>query len=493
MGTPSEIIRRTRDEVGSDGEAAVVARPTRRPAVRLKVRKYKALQRSDIDQMPRLDVLSAEDRIAMKAVSAVLPFRTNPYVVDELIRWDAIPDDPIYQLTFPQPGMLDPADLATMVDLVRKGASEAVIQASARIIQASMNPHPAGQRELNVPRVDGRPLPGMQHKYRETVLFFPSQGQTCHAYCTYCFRWAQFVGLDELRFASNEVEGLVRYLEEHQEVSSVLFTGGDPMIMRTPILRRYLEPLLDPTLEHITSIRIGTKAPAYWPHRFSTDKDADDLLRLFESIVHAGKNLALMAHYSHPRELETAAAQDALRRIRDTGAVVRCQAPLIRRVNDDAKIWADMWRLQVQLGAVPYYMFVERDTGPKDYFSVPIARACEIYRDALTQVSGLARTVRGPSMSATPGKVVVDGMARIGSEDIFVLRFLQARNPDWVGRPFFARFDAKAIWLDQLRPLPPDEHFFFEPELAAMLEDGAKVAGAVERSRPVIFGHVEWE
>ena len=50
----------------------------------------------------------------------------------------------------------------------------------------------------------------MQHKYRETVLFFPSQGQTCHAYCTYCFRWAQFVGLDDLKFASREAQGRSR-------------------------------------------------------------------------------------------------------------------------------------------------------------------------------------------------------------------------------------------------------------------------------------------
>ncbi len=492
MSNLLETIRHARGAGHGDAHPPPATRPAR-PGVRLKARKYKALQRADIDQMRCLDVLAPDERLAMKAVSAVLPFRTNAYVVDELINWDDLPNDPIYQLTFPQPGMLEPADLATMVELVHKGAPDAQILAAARVIQASMNPHPAGQRELNVPHVDGRPQPGMQHKYRETVLFFPSQGQTCHAYCTYCFRWAQFVGLDELRFASNEVTGLVSYLAAHEEVSSVLFTGGDPMMMRTTLLSRYIEPLLAPDLDHITSIRIGTKAPAYWPNRFSTDKDADDLLRLFELVVDSGKNLAIMAHFSHPRELETPAAQDALRRIRSTGAVVRCQAPLIHRINDDARTWADMWRLQVQLGLVPYYMFVERDTGPKGYFAVPLARASEIYREALTGVSGLARSVRGPSMSATPGKVVIDGTARLGDQEVFVLRFLQARNPDWVGRPFFARFDAKATWLDQLVPLAPDDHFFFEPELAAMLAEGAKIADPYARSRPLIHGPVEWE
>ena len=305
----------------------------------------------------------------------------------------------------------------------------------------------------------------MQHKYAETVLFFPAAGQTCHAYCTYCFRWAQFVGIDELKFAARESDSLVSYLRNHREVTNVIFTGGDPMIMKTQVLRRYVEPLLDPSLDHIVSIRFGTKAPAYWPYRFVTDDDADDLLRLFEEIRDSGRSVAVMAHYSHPRELGTPISRKAVHRIRDTGAVIRCQAPVIRRVNDSAEAWAKMWRRQVRVGAIPYYMFVERDTGAKDYFEIPLARALQIFNDAYRQVSGLARTVRGPSMSATPGKVLVDGVAQIGGEKVFVLKFIQARDPRWVGRPFFARFDPEATWLDQLEPAFGEEEFFFETPL----------------------------
>jgi L-lysine 2,3-aminomutase len=432
----------------------------------------------------------------MKAVSAVLPFRTNAYVVEELIRWERVPDDPIFQLTFPQPGMLEPADFRRVRDLVHAGAATGEIARAAHEIQLGMNPHPAGQMELNVPEVGGRKLPGMQHKYRETVLFFPSQGQTCHAYCTYCFRWAQFVGIDELRFASHETLGLVAYLEKHPEVSSVLFTGGDPLIMSSAKLRRYVEPLLAPEFEHLTSIRIGTKATAYWPHRFVGDRDADDLLRLFSEVRESGRNLALMAHYSHPRELETPVAQEALRRIVATGAVVRCQAPCIRKVNDDPRTWEDLWRLEVQLGAIPYYMFVERDTGPRRYFELPLARVLEIFDGAYRRVSGLARTVRGPTMSATPGKILVVGDAEVGGERVFVLQFLQGRDPEWVGRPFFARYDPEATWLTQLEPAFGESGFFFEPELEAIRCAGRAPAWAQRpagRRKPVIFGHVEWE
>ncbi|WP_437876488.1 KamA family radical SAM protein [Sorangium sp. So ce513] len=432
-------------------------------------KKLRIHERNDIDGLRQLARLSEGERAAMKAVAAVLPFRVNDHVIEELIDWDAVPDDPIYQLTFPQAGMLARGDLQRMMELMRAGASAEQIQGAAREIRARLNPHPAGQVELNVPRLDGRPVMGMQHKYRETVLFFPAQGQTCHAYCTYCFRWPQFVGLDdETKFASREADVLVAYLRAHPEVTNVLFTGGDPLLMRTAVLRRYIEPLIKARLPHLVSIRIGTKAPAYWPYRFVTDPDADDLLRLFEEIRAAGMHIALMAHFSHPRELEPPVAQEAVRRIRSAGAVVRCQAPLIRHVNDDPRVWATMWAAQVRLGAVPYYMFVERDTGAREYFEVPLARAAEIFRLAYQSVSGLARTVRGPSMSATPGKVVINGVARIGSEQVFVLQMLQARNPEWVGRPFFAAYDPSATWFDQLRPAPGGEGFFFERELQAM-------------------------
>lgn len=123
-----------------------------------------------------------------------------------------------------------------------------------------------------------------------------------------------------------------------------------------------------------------------------------------------------------------------------------------------------MWRKQVGLGCIPYYMFVERDTGPKNYFEVPLARAHEIFRRAFHAVSGLARTVRGPSMSATPGKIQIDGVAEIAGQKVFVLSFLRGRNRQWVRKPFFARYDASACWFTDLKPAFGDA-FFFEDEL----------------------------
>lgn len=412
-----------------------------------------------LSHVPQLTRVATDVRERMAAVAAVLPFRVSAHVLESLIDWDRVPDDPIFQLTFPQPGMLAPEDLRAMLDAQRSNDSARVEQTAAEI-RRRLNPQPAAQLTANVPKVDGEPLRGAQHKYRETVLLFPSPGQTCHAYCSYCFRWAQFVGVPEWKLQSREPDQLARYVRAHPEVQSVLFTGGDPLVMRTDVLRRYVAPLLD--IEHVRTVRIGTKAVVYQPQRFVEGEDADALLRLFEEVRARGKQLALMAHYSHPQELAPPVARDALARIRSAGAVVRTQAPIIAHVNDDADVWAELWQTQVRLGAVPYYQFLARDTGARGYFEVPLARALEIYQGAVRQCCGLGRTARGPVMSCRPGKVRIVGVSEVAGERVFVLEMLQARNPAWVGRPFFARFDAEACWIDQLTPAFGDEAWFWQ-------------------------------
>ncbi|MBA2483903.1 MAG: lysine 2,3-aminomutase [Nitrosomonas sp.] len=421
-----------------------------------------------LDEIDALKQLSAQQRFEMKVVAEILPFRVNQYVIDELIDWSNIPDDPIFQLTFPQKGMLLAEDFEQMAEVVRDNADRGLIRQTANVIRKRLNPHPAGQQLMNVPLFENEPLGGIQHKYRETLLFFPKQGQVCHSYCSFCFRWAQFIGDKELRFSGKETASLYNYLNKHKNISDLLITGGDPMVMKTNHLAAYLDPLLTPDLEHVQTIRIGTKSLTFWPHRFVSDKDADELLKLFEKIVKSGKHLAIMAHYDHWREMATPIAREAIRRLRDTGVVIRTQAPLLNHINNDADTWAKMWREQVRLNMTPYYMFVERDTGARRYFEVPLARAWEVYREAMKKVSGLGRTARGPSMSTGPGKVEVQGVTEIHGEKVFVLRFIQGRNPDWVQRPFFAKYDTEATWLDQLKPAFGVEKFFFQDEYDAM-------------------------
>ena len=265
-------------------------------------------------------------------------------------------------------------------------------------------------------------------------------------------RRAQLPGEPDPQTAADHMDAIIRYLRRHAEVTSVTFAGADPMIMSAAALRDYLQPLTDPALEHIESVSIETRALSCWPQRFISDPDADDTLRLLEQVTAAGKALAVMARFCHPRELEPPLAATATARLRAASAVIRTQAPLIRTVNDHPRAWAQMWRAQLRLGMVPDTMVLERDTGPHGYFAVPLADAVPIFQAAFSTVSGLCRTVRGPLMPMDSGTVCLDGITQIANETVFVLHITQARDPALTGQRFFARFDPDAAWLSGLEP-----------------------------------------
>ena len=428
---------------------------------------YKPYSLQNFREIPQMQFLTEEEKLEIQVVGTVLPFKTDNYVVDELIDWSNFKKDPFFILNFPQREMLEETDFKKVASLIKQNATRAEIQAEVRKIRMKLNPNPASQ-ESNVPEFNGKRLNGIQHKYREIMLFFPTQGQTCHAYCTFCFRWPQFA-LNEFKFAMKEADQMVEYLKANPFITDVLFTGGDPAVMKTKFFEQYFNALLEADIPNLRNIRIGTKSLTYWPYRYTTDEDADDLLRLFEKVKKRGINVALMAHFNHPGELKTPVVKEAVNRLLNAGVQIRSQSPLLKHINDRSDIWAENWKEQVSMGIIPYYMFIARDTGAQDYFAVTLNRAWQIYRSAYNQVSGIARTVKGPSMSCSPGKVQIVGVTEVNREKVFVLNFLQGRDPAWVGKPFFAKFDPNAVWFNDLEPAFGKTDFFYEQSYLEML------------------------
>jgi KamA family protein len=428
---------------------------------------YRPYSLRNFREIPQMESLTEEQKFEIEVVGTVLPFKTDNYVVDELIDWNNFETDPFFILNFPQREMLESRDFSTIASLLKKNTSKNALQNEVNRIRLKLNPNPAGQ-ENNVPVFKGKRLNGIQHKYREIILFFPSQGQTCHAYCTFCFRWPQFA-LNDFKFAMKEADQMVDYLKASPHITDVLFTGGDPAVMKSKFFENYFNALLEADIPHLKNIRIGTKSLAYWPYRYTTDADADDLLRLFEKVKKHGLNIAMMAHFNHPGELKTPAVQEAVKRLIGAGVQIRSQSPIMRNINDNADIWAENWKEQVRQGIIPYYMFVARDTGARDYFAVSLNRTWQIYRNAYNQVSGICRTVKGPSMSCSPGKVQIVGVSEIQGEKVFVLNFLQGRDPSWVGKPFFAKYNPSAVWFDDLEPAFGESGFFYEKQYIELL------------------------
>ena len=190
--------------------------------------------------------------------------------------------------------------------------------------------------------------------------------------------------------------------------------------MKSDVFDSIMSPLTRPEFKHIKNIRIGTKALTYHPYRFLTDPDADATLECFRSFIDQGKHISIMAHFSHYNEISKATIE-AVKRLREVGCNVRTQAPIMRYINDNPLVWAKMWEKQVEVGMIPYYMFIARDTGPQAYLRYHLQKLY-IFIKKLVKLSGLSHTARGPSMSCGPGKICVIGREKL-QVDVFVLIF----------------------------------------------------------------------
>ncbi len=277
----------------------------------------------------------------------------------------------------------------------------------------------------------------MQHKYADTVLLLCNE--VCGAYCRYCFRKRLF--MDDNGEVTQDVSAGIAYIREHPEVSNVLLTDGDPLIMSARRLREIFAELRE--IEHVRIIRIGSKIPAFDPFRILRDEPLQDALRTYST---PDKCIYLMAHFDHPREL-TPAARAGIAKFIECGVICVNQCPLIRGVNDNADTLAELWRELSYAGCTPYYVFQGRPTAGNDPYEVPMVRGWEIFRDAVTRESGLAGRVRF-AMSHETGKIEVCG---VDARHIH-MRYHRSKYPQNRGLFFTCQRNDDAYWLDQLVP-----------------------------------------
>ena len=226
------------------------------------------------------------------------------------------------------------------------------------------------------------------------------------------------------------------------------------MVMSPEELSKYIDVLLNAGLKNLENIRFGTKSISYWPFTYLPEfsDEAEDMLNLFRRITERGFHLSIMAHFNHPNELDNAIVQEAIQNIRQTGAEIRTQSPIIKHINNNSDDWAKMWKMQVKLGMIPYYMFVERETGPYDYFSIPLHEVYNIYHEAIKNSGSFAKTVTGPVMSADKGKVQILGIIKnpADGKKYFMMQYVRHRDYRMTFAPFLMHYDAKATWVDQL-------------------------------------------
>jgi L-lysine 2,3-aminomutase len=225
-------------------------------------------------------------------------------------------------------------------------------------------------------------------------------------------------------------------------VNNVLLTGGDPLLMSTRRLREILGRLR--RIPHVKIIRIGTKMPAFNPFRVLDDPELQAAFREFST---PQQRIYLMAHFDHPRELTDAAVR-GIDACLNSGLICANQCPLIKGVNDDPAVLAEMYEKLSFIGCPPYYLFQGRPTAGNEPFELPIVAGWQIFQQAIARGSGLARRARF-CMSHASGKIEI-----LAVDDHFIYtRHHQARDVRDLGGLRIYHRDDDAYWLDQLRLL----------------------------------------
>ena len=241
---------------------------------------------------------------------------------------------------------------------------------------------------------------------------------------------------------NRDVSQGIEYIREHEEITDVLLTGGDPLLMSNRQLGEILEQLRD--LDHVSVIRIGTKMPAFNPYRFINDPE---LLEIFQQYSTSEKRIYVMCHFNHPRELSPPAIR-GLDALQSAGVITVNQTPLLAGINDDPDVLSELFRRCSAHGVPPYYVFQCRPTRGNRMFTVPVEKAYKIFETAKMTGSGLAKRAR-LCMSHETGKVEI--MALTAQHIIF--KYHRAADPELSGRVMIFKRNRNARWFDDYTDL----------------------------------------
>jgi len=400
------------------------------------------------------------------------------------IDWNNFENDSIFQLVFPQPGMIG----KETVDAYKAAQTEEEQKKLVDdYIKSNTNPHD-GNQQLNKPWYEDENgdltiLEGSQHKYPQCQLIFDKTTQNCFAFCTYCFRHAQVRG-DEDMFSQDKIAPIHEYLKRHKEVTDLLITGGDGAYMGYERLRDYLMPIVDDEeLAHIRTIRIGTRALTYDPE-FILKDDYTKYLELFRYLIDNGIQVAWMSHFSTPREVLNLPTIGAIRRLKAYGLTVKSQSPIMNHISlfkdEDGKVdvdksaqnWIDLGNIFAMLGIGFHSMYLARPTGEHHYFTAPIAEIDKVFSKVYRSLASINRPSRYITMTSSAGKTSILGTTEINGEKAFVLKFNESRNMEWMDKVFLAKYDEEENTIENLKPFEGEKHFY-EDELQ-QIEDEKK-------------------
>jgi lysine 2,3-aminomutase len=280
---------------------------------------------------------------------------------------------------------------------------------------------------------------GILHKYPYSALVVATD--YCSMYCRHCFRKA-IVGLPNDKTVEN-FQRAAEYIREHKEITNVIISGGDPLLIGTKRIIKMLESLID--IDHINYVRIGTRTPVVYPMRFFDDKLMEYLKEFNKK-----KTLYLPTHFNHVNEISED-ARKAILRIREAGITVNNQAVLLKGVNDTVEDIENLMNGLVKIGVNPYYLYQCMPVSRvRHHFQVPLKQGIDIVDKAKERLDGYAKRFKF-IMGHDIGKIEIVG--RI--DDKLILKHIHSRpeESEMASKMKIMKLDDNAGWLDDMEEI----------------------------------------
>lgn len=239
---------------------------------------------------------------------------------------------------------------------------------------------PYGNRSFRAPE-----LPFLQHKYEPTLLLHIDD--FCVANCQFCYKVNEIRNerTSSLSFLT-KVEEALRYLDRHQEINNILFTGGDPAAFRkTSDLTFLIERLISHT--NVRVVRFATKGLAYDPDRF-LDKVFLDFLETINQ--REQKQVSVIAQINHPSEI-TESCRKAIRSLQKAGCQIRGQPAIVRGVNDNLEVLTELQRKFLDVGIISYYFVAFMPVKGVEQYAIPLHEIFRVVAHSKRQLNGLEK------------------------------------------------------------------------------------------------------
>lgn len=238
------------------------------------------------------------------------------------------------------------------------------------------------------------PVPRLIHRYPDRVVLLTTG--RCATRCRFCFRKRTWTDGKELSdISQTELAEVCAYLRSRPEISEVLISGGDPLMLSIGNLRYILDKLS--SIESVSILRLGSRVPVTMPALINTET-----IKMLASYP----GLWLMTHFNHPREL-TEESIGLCRKFIKSGIPVLNQTVLLKGVNDDAGILEKLFRQLIAMKVKPHYLYHVDPVRGVRHFATGINKGLEILKEFRSKLSSLAVPTFAIDLPEGGGKVAL--------------------------------------------------------------------------------------